>query len=646
MTIVMPERSELKVLYDAAIAEVNTSRNNALLTTSFYAKTGDAVFDAGYLALSDALTDTRRMHTVSAPAGGGKTSFSYALAAAVTRYAENNSDAPYGVVFVVDQMEKADEVFCALSALLPGKVAVWSTDHDLHCKAPEKVKEPAAQFTREELQRYPVIVVTHTFYLGTRGQHARSMVRNGALGVRALTIVDEKPNEAPTLEVLLSEAQAVREAVALEHHEAKVHLDALLRFMETYSYAAPNKLYRPGIEVDRAKLADDLGWFRTSEAALLAKATNTIPGIDRLVAFAKALVVGRACVVTNGAGPQFFGYEEHRIIDLTAGTILLDATADIDGVSGIVPWRVQTETPKGRYDNLEITHVAQHTKISLSKYLMTATNQRSYVEWVVATIKQNMKPGEYGLVVCKKRLFEAERIPTWPEGDPRHLEPKGYTEDYGWDLEGRKLCATHWGTGIGSNAWRKAGVVFLFDEFIVPRRVSVATTQSLRGHRVHEGDLGAMRTLNSKAHSVDSIAEGHALRWTKQLALRGKARFYDGNGVCGEQRLVVGSDLKRFMANAAKLFPGARITTVGNHPDNTPLANRIIELLSKTPERTVTTKVLGKLIGKAWRDVVGRVLTPEFQRSILALGWRYVALRGRLGSRCERTYQQLEAGVL
>jgi hypothetical protein len=100
------------------------------------------------------------------------------------------------------------------------------------------------------------------------------------------------------------------------------------------------------------------------------------------------------------------------------------------------------------------------------------------------------------------------------------------------------------------------------------------------------------------------------------------------------------------MANAAKLFPGARITTVGNHPDNTPLANRIIELLSKTPERTVTTKVLGKLIGKAWRDVVGRVLTPEFQRSILALGWRYVALRGRLGSRFERTYQQLEAGVL
>jgi hypothetical protein len=110
--------------------------------------------------------------------------------------------------------------------------------------------------------------------------------------------------------------------------------------------------------------------------------------------------------------------------------------------------------------------------------------------------------------------------------------------------------------------------------------------------------------------------------------------------------LVVGSDLKKFMANATKLFPGARITTVGNHPDNTTLANRIIELLSNTPESTVTTKVLGRLLGKAWRDVVGRILTPEFQRSILALGWRYVSLRGRLGSRFERTYPQLAAEVL
>jgi hypothetical protein len=70
-----PDRAVLRALYDEAIVEINTSRNTGLLTTDFYTKTADAVFDTGYLALSDATTDTRRMHTVSAPAGGGKPLF-------------------------------------------------------------------------------------------------------------------------------------------------------------------------------------------------------------------------------------------------------------------------------------------------------------------------------------------------------------------------------------------------------------------------------------------------------------------------------------------------------------------------------------------------------------------------------------------
>src|SRR4029077_12247156 len=106
----------------------------------------------------------------------------------------------------------------------------------------------------------------------------------------------------------------------------------------------------------------------------LAKSASNIPGVDKVFAFAKALVVGRACVATCEALTHFFGYEEQRVIDRSAGTILLDATADIDGISSIVPWRVETETPKATYDNLEIIHVPQHTKKRLSEYLKTASN--------------------------------------------------------------------------------------------------------------------------------------------------------------------------------------------------------------------------------------------------------------------------------
>ena len=247
-----------------------------------------------------------------------------------------------------------------------------------------------------------------------------------------------------------------------------------------------------------------------------------------------------------------------------------------------------------------------------------------------------MKPGETGLVICKKCLFDAERIPQWNEGDPRFQQPKSYTEEYAWDIDGRKLCATHWGTGIGSNAWRDADVVFLFDEFFVPRRIAVATTQGYRGHKVSEGDLGSMRTLNSKARGVDSIADGHALRWTKQLALRGRARVYDQNGVCGNQRLVVGSDLKRFMTSAPTLFPGAQIRTVEGCLDGATWITRTLELLSKTQDRVLPTKVLSRHIGKPWRAVSRNVLTEEFMSNLTALGWRYVPLKGRGGAQFGR----------
>lgn len=633
----LPDYPALRALYDEAVAELNSLRSN-ILTTDFYAKTGYAVFNAGCLALSDAVANNHIMRVVSAPAGGGKTTFSYALAAAVTRYAESNPDAPYGVVFVVDQIERADKVYRELSALLPGKVLVWTTEHDCNCKELKRITEPAIRSTQDELRHYPVAVVTHKFYLDNNGHKARRFERNGVCGQRALTMVDERPNEAPTLEIeQLSDAQAVREKLREERPETREYLDALLSFMEPYSYAAPNKLSRPGIEADYDKVTKSLGWFQTDAAQHLAQSLRKrIPGIENTFAFAKALSAGRAFVVTDAIRPYFVAYDDQRIIKLTAGTVLLDATADIDGVSNISPGRVHIETPKARYDNLEIIHVPKHTKKNLAEYLKKAPNQRAYVNWMLETITQHMVPGEKGLVVCKLALIDAQRIPTWPEDDPRFKQHELYTEQYGWDVGGRSLCVTHWGTGVGSNAWQDADVVFLFDEHFIPRRTHIGTTQALRGHRAYEGDLGSMRAPNSKAGGVDAIAEGHLLRWTKQLALRGRARVYDANGLCGKQRLVVSSDLKRFMAHAGVLFPGAKITTEGNLSDHATWITRILELLSKTQDRVVRTKDFKKLVGRPWRDLRSNVLTADFEIGVMALGWRYVSAKGRNGARFER----------
>ena len=93
---------------------------------------------------------------------------------------------------------------------------------------------------------------------------------------------------------------------------------------------------------------------------------------------------------------RFVGFSSKLTVNLSAGTVLLDATADVDGVSHIVPWRTAVEVPQARYDNLEIVHVPQHTTRQLKGYLKTAANRRSYVEWMEQTILEQMAPEERG----------------------------------------------------------------------------------------------------------------------------------------------------------------------------------------------------------------------------------------------------------
>src|SRR5215470_13986493 len=168
----VPDRDQLRGEFDAAVIQLDQSRTKPMLNTVFYRSIGDCVFDAGYQALKDFVVHytpfqgwpCERMHVVSAPVGSGKTSFSVAFVAALVRLAEQDPMAPFGALVVVNQIEKADSTFRDLNALLPGKVAIWTTEHDRACTKREKVTSPAASFTKDDLQHYPVAVVTHAFF--------------------------------------------------------------------------------------------------------------------------------------------------------------------------------------------------------------------------------------------------------------------------------------------------------------------------------------------------------------------------------------------------------------------------------------------------------------------------------------------------
>jgi hypothetical protein len=641
---VVPERAALRALYDEAIL---AAPNRDLLTTPFYMQIGDAVFEACYQAMGDAVANTHRMLTVPAPCGAGKTSFAYSFAVALTRYAENNPNAASGVVFLVERRDKADNVYSDLEALLPGKVRVWTSDHDIASKKQEKVVTPAIKGRREDLASYPIAIVTHSFYLDRNGHLAKTFVRNGKVSSRVLTIVDEQPKaETPSVTLTLAEAETARETLVEVRPELKPHLDALFQLMEPCNYGPANKLYRLGKELPRTEVERDLAWFRSKDAHYLAQTYADKESIKNFLDFAKAFGTGYGWAATDGRQAEFYAYQTQLIVNEAAGTVLLDATADLDGISSVVQWREPVATVAAEFDNLEIILIPQITKEPINTFLRKAANQRAYVQWMEDTIRNYAEPEQKGLVVCKLTLFDQECVPTWPKGDERFKDANNYTKGYQWDLEGRKLSAIHYGTGIGDNFWNDASVVFLFDEHILPKSAAVSQAQALTAQRVDQGDLGAMKTLRSKPAGVRTIADGHRLRQLYQLILRGNARNYDAHGVCGKQRAVIACDPKLFMSSAARMFPGANIRIERAPSGTATVQTQILDFLSNTTQNIVTQKEIRDLVGKEWRAIAHYVKRSGFLSSIASLGWKYENRKGRLGSYFKRLLPNQSEGVL
>jgi hypothetical protein len=247
-----------------------------------------------------------------------------------------------------------------------------------------------------------------------------------------------------------------------------------------------------------------------------------------------------------------------------------------------------------------------------------------------------MNPEQLGLIVCKHVLLRTKAV----EG-PYPANPADDCEAdavYLWNVDGRMLGTTYWGgPGLGSNAWKDADVVFLFDDFYLPRRTFIGQTQGHRLAPTSEGPLAGMGTLKTKRHEVDWISEGHILRWIRQMALRGKGRQFDERGVCSEQKVVItggNGSLERLVLHKDELFPHAKLTMAYNGDlSECDYRDRLLMVLSDPalpPE--VNTRNVGELMGVAWRDVSSDVMTPDTHDMLKGLGWAYVSRRGVHGS--------------
>lgn len=446
---------------------------------------------------------------------------------------------------------------------------------------------------------------------------------------RTITIIDEEIKEADIYDVGTADIHAARQramelAKAAGPHSVAANaleaLSALAEFAADRERKDIKKRSLEPIDNDGILFNPDypdhpLAWFFMPEAQQYVRGVADA-NMAKVFGFGKTLAVGDVFVARASIGrsveTRYVGYE--RTFRPAPGTVLLDATADIGGVTQLCPWRKLRDVPQARYDRLTIIAEKPYPVKRLDLLFGKAKGLRDYTQWMVDKIKKHTQPGERVLIVCKLDLFDQEYVtaPIWDIGD------------------GYQVHATHWGNGIGSNKWKDCTTVFLFGDFHIPRRIHIGNTQALLDYHATDPEAPTMTmgAINSRNPHVDAIEAGHLLRYEKQMLLRPNGRNFDQHGVCGEQKVVYCGDIKRLLANVERMYPGAKLVNAGGvgagksgRGGKQTNSNRVLAFLAETTKDII--KPIDLPLDKPWNTVRRDIVTPAFRTSLAALGWSY-----------------------
>lgn len=610
-----PMLKKLEDAYEAAIQEQARLRNRTV--TNFDREISVSIFTAGLLAYEDSKLGVAQYRVVSAPTGSGKSSYAQAFAKALIQAHPEGS-----ALFLVETIQQAEDTYRDMSALIgQANVAIWTSAHDRR-SSPDTIKHqhgfiPERRFSVDDLSKYPVIIATHKFYMGSRASKATEYRGNS----RMLTFVDEKPADVSIFDIDTGLIKTVRDRLAEKHTSNLKHVAQLTMLHDhleaVWQTASGKASFDEILEAGNI----DLTWFNSEQANdYIASSDDQVQSV---FGFGRALARGFAFLSRydeHGKGARFVGYEMN--MPLRPGTILLDATADIDGISLLVNNRKHVRVPPVDFRNLSIVHIEPDVPkgYTISKIVKEAKRARPYAEWIIGTLRQNSAPGENVLAVVHKRMLDHEYLPN---------DHRAFSDPF--DLEGRNICFIHWGSGIGSNRWKSATAVFLFGEFHVPKRAMVGTALGLKEERATSATLALFQTPNPRNRELKGIREGHLLRWLKQIAMRGNARNIDANGVCGEQRLYVTAEFDRLIEHKNRVFPGAKL--ISQHKPETRKdggVKGLLSLLYSTDAVEITTVELEKLTGISFQKNKRRYLSNHLvEKAMEETAFTFVAGKGR-----------------
>jgi hypothetical protein len=588
-------------------------------TDQFRTQCNAALFQAARAAFREVGSNAGMVtpHLVNSGTGTGKTTFCVALIAASVATLSD-----YSAAYVVATIDEAQKVFDQLATLLPpGTLTIHTSAHESedaarrHSPVVHQHVQTRGVSRRADLTQNPVVVCTHELWIIEGERNADFGVRQFNGASRSNIFLDEFPDTVATVEA----GPADLDELADELHRVVEYRDLATLVRN----AAATFRKRCGDGNSRFKTAtllspDDhaalkrIDLFRLTDArnmATLHKALNVLSatGTGRcFLSRRKAKTAGQA------DGHMMLVANDDRFRP-HPGLVILDATADFaPQVQAGHDFRCHSG-PQVSYRNLSLTHIQQPAGFDgIASRAASADTIRAYIQWIKETVKANTAKDETVLIVVPKKVAAVLNADN--------------------PIPGRTVMVATWGMGVGSNAYRNCGAVFLFSEFHKPRHSYLAQSLASRGKVATHADLRQAMGGNTTG-PVDAVGRAHRRRQFKQMACRGRIRQLDAAGVAKPMRLFTSMDRALFLASYPALFPDApppAFIDDGDAQNTGPkrLASILTQAMQPREPITLTADSIADSTG-----IAGKALKRAFQskqcRPLHGLGWRFVPGAGR-----------------
>jgi hypothetical protein len=587
-------------------------------------RAGDVIFKTAALAAMDVFQSNatgavppHTMRVVSLATGTSKSTSAYAYIAAAVEF-----DEEFSAAYIVPTIALAKEVVAELSALTDEPIAFWSSEE--------------ANVDKADLPKRRIVVVTHALWKREMTDRRRGGVRywhNGkALQRRSVLFVDEMPDLVTRVHVSPSSIQDF--FLAVQTRQPDHAWSPVLRQV----VAAMNEIVGTQgqrYEAMRGLLTREQGdLFAKPSYATLSDFVREDLDYDKRRGVLECFSDLCRFLTAASRGGCFYSRQDHTFTayefdyDPGPGHVLMDATADLTGLTQLRPDVEHIETPPVSYSNLETVLVQMPRKWRRVRDLLTTMDRSEAVafgEWVYSILRANTQPGDDVLMYAKDSLYKA------------HVLMRASDPAQPFLFEGRRIGTEHYGTGVGRNAWKDKRVVILVGDHYLKRDVVISDSHGWSGKELDDTSLKEAIGIRSHGDVFEpqgiyrDVHEGHLLRWTKQAAMRGNARNFLGDGSCGAMKLIIlTSDRVRILRNWSRLFDGAPLPTAGDAEDTTEQLSGaqgyrgLADMLMTLSTDRCDGKFVERRLGIPSRNLPKAISSPAVKPVAETYGWKVV----------------------